>query len=344
MMLRTALTRACAVGLVGSALGLCASAQQNSPADQTSAAAGRGPAASGASAQAATGTAAAPAQAGAKSKHGKAPYNGPTTVIELPPAPMLDEEGKQRVDPDGHPMFNPPVKQLRDKKGHPVFDANGKPVFQTATDLGYDEKGKRIKVKKVKAPKATPVSIAAGTLTVDGWTGKARLNYDIADVKFLYFYAPGIGVSIVSLNPFPGAKEQAGAFSDRSLKITVDGHAIELASEKRLLGKKPEAAWVAVDRGFRLPSTFPAFGYGTTLRAPYTWPGSKEEAVSKGAVQAPPLPADISPALLLGPCPAGMMRKAGPATLPGQKAPEQPCVPIQATSAAAPAPAATSQK
>jgi hypothetical protein len=248
---------------------------------------------------------------------------------------MLDGEGKQRVDPDGNLMFNPAVKQLRDKKGHPVFDADGKPVFQTATNLGYDEKGKKIVAKKVKPPKMTPVSISAGTLTVDGWTGKARLNYDIADLKFLYFYAPGIGTTIVSHSPFPGAKEQTGAFNGKSLKITVDGHPIELASDKLLLGKKPQSAWVAVDRGFLLPAKFPVFGYGSAIKAPYAWPGSKESVASKGPVKAPPLPPDITPTLLLAPCPTGMMRPAGPPVLPGQKAPVQPCVPIKPATAAA---------
>ena len=272
---------------------------------------------------------------------GKAPYAGPTTVVVLPPTPMLDAEGKQRVDPDGKLMFNPAVSQIRDKKGHPVFDENGKPVFATATNLGYDEKGKKITVKKGKPPKMEPVSIVAGTLTVDGWTGKARLNYDIADFKYLYIFAPGIGTSIVSQNTFPGAKEQAGAFNGKSLRITVDGHPIELASDKLLLGKKPQSAWVAVDRGFLLPAKFPAFGYGTTTKAPYAWPGSKEGAVAKGAIPAPPLPADVRPTLLLTPCPAGMMRPAGPPVLPGQTAPVRPCAPInQSAAPATPTPVA----
>jgi hypothetical protein len=264
----------------------------------------------------------------ANAKKGKEPYTGPSNIVVLPATPMLDAEGKQRVDPDGKPMFNAPVKQLRDKKGHPVFDGSGNPVFQTATNLGYDEKGKKIAAKKVKPAKAVPVSISSGTLTVDGWTGKARLNYDIADLKYMYVYAPGIGITIVSLNSFQGATEQPGAFNDKTLRITVDGHPIEVASEKRLLGKKPEAAWVAIDRGFQLPSKFPVFGFGATTKPPYAWPGSKDAAASKGPVAPPPLPTDVRPTLLLTPCPAGMMRPAGPPALPGQKVPPPVCVPI----------------
>src|SRR6202051_3390632 len=73
----------------------------------------------------------------------KAPYRGPTEIIVLPPTPMLDEEGRQRIDPDGHPMFNPPVQQQRDKKGHPWFDGGGKPVMEAGRDLGYGEHGRR---------------------------------------------------------------------------------------------------------------------------------------------------------------------------------------------------------
>ncbi len=272
-----------------------------------------------------------------KAKKVKNAYDGPSTIVVLPAMPMLDGEGKQRIDPDGKPLFNPPVQQLRDKKGHPVFDDAGKPVFQTATNLGYDEKGKKIRVKKAKRLKTTPVSIASGTLTVDGWTGKARLNYDIADLQYMYVYAPGIGIAIVSPETFPGAKAQPGAFNGTTLRIAVDGHTIELASEKRLLGKKPQQAWVTVDRDFLLPAKFPVFGYGTTTRPPYAWPGSKQSVAAMGEVQAPPLPVDLRPTLLLTPCPAGMMRRTAPAVLPGQQAVAQPCVAIQMPATARPA-------
>jgi len=339
MYLRISLAKVLALGLIGSTLGFTAHSQTPATPDQAPAAtlAAGAPAPATPAAPVTTGAPPAVPAAAGKAKHAKEIYSGPTNVVVLPPTPMLDGEGKQRVDPDGKLMFNPPVKQIRDKKGHPVFDEKGKPIFQTATNLGYDEKGKKIPTKKDKPPKATPISIAAGTLTVDGWTGKARLNYDIADLKFLYFYAPGIGTSIVSPNPFPGAKEQQGAFNGKSLKITVDGHPIELASDKPMLGKKPGSAWVVVDRGFLLPAKFPVFGYGTTIKAPYSWPGSTEVVASKGSVQAPPLPRDVRPTLLLTPCPAGMMRRAGPAVLPGQKAPDQPCVPIQSSATSIPA-------
>ena len=177
-----------------------------------------------------------------KGKSKKDVYTGPNTIVVLPPTPMLDEQGMQRLDPDGKPMWNPPVKQQRDKKGHPLFDDNGKPVFQTKNDLGYDENGKKIKVQKEKQPKMIPVSVSRGTMTVDGMTGKAALNYDIADLKYIYLYAPGIGVAIVSSEPFPGAVEQKKAFNMNTLTVTIGEHTLQMASEKNLLGKKPESA------------------------------------------------------------------------------------------------------
>jgi len=240
-----------------------------------------------------------------KKHKGKEVYTGPTEVIVLAPTAMLDDDGKQRLDPDGKPMFNLPVAQKRDKKGHPEFDDKGKPVFQTAADLGYDEKGHKLKEKKEKPPKMTPVSISRGTFTVDGVIGKAALNYDIADLKYLYFYVPGEGVVVVSNTPFVGAQEQKGAFNESSLKVSADGHEMELASEKRLLGKKPESAFVLVDRDFKVPSRFPVVGYGTLRKPPYAWPGSKLNEALSGPLQAPPIPEDLRPALAKLKCPAG---------------------------------------
>ena len=263
-----------------------------------------------------------------KGKKGEQVYTGPTTLIELPPTPMLDEEGKQRQDPDGKLMFNPPVKQQRDKKGHPLFDLKGQAVMQTKDNLGYDENGKKLHAVKEKPPKTVSASISRGILTVDGLTGKAALNYEIKDLKYLYFYIPGIGTTVVSNDPFPGAVEQKHAFDDKTLTITVGEHVVQLSSENRLLGKAPESAFVLVDKYFVVPTKFPVMGYGPIRVAPYAWPGSKVNEDLKGAVEAPPLPADLRPTLLLQPCPPGQMRLAGPPVLPGQNAAPQPCVPI----------------
>ncbi len=281
-----------------------------------------------------------------KAKEKKVEYTGPNNVVVLPATPMLDEEGRQRLDPDGQPMFNPPVKQQRDKKGHPLFDEKGKPVFQTASELGYDEHGKKLHSVKVKEPKMIPVSISRGTFTVDGMIGKAELNYDIPDFKYIYLYAPGIGTLVVSNEPFPAAKEQKNAFNDKTLTVTTGDHKLEIGSDKRLLGKKSESAYVLLDRDFRLPSKYPVVGYGKVLKAPYSWPGGRpNEALAGAFVAPPPIPANLQPTLLLEPCPAGQMRKPAPKALPGQTAPDRPCVPMPKaqpamSGAAVPAPAA----
>lgn len=260
----------------------------------------------------------------------------PATVIELPPTPALDAEGRQRLDPDGKAMFNPPVRQARDKKGHPLFDGKGKPVFQTAKDMGYDADGKKIDGKKEREPKAVGVNITHGTFTVDGLTGKAALNYEIKNFKYVYFYVPWIGTTIVSNSPFPGSKEQKDAFVDKTLTVTVEDHTMQLYSDTRLLDKKATPAYVLVDRDYKLPTRFPTVGYGASPRAPYAWPGSKDNKIAEGvSLATPPLPEDMRPLLLLSACPAGQMREPGPKPLPGQTAAVQPCVPI---SKAVPAP------
>ena len=262
-------------------------------------------------------------------KKNKTEYVGPKTLVELAPTPMLDEEGRQRLDPEGKPLFNPPLRQQRDKRGNPLFDEDGRAVMQTSADMGYDDKGKKIHVKNVKPPKTISVSIERGILTVDGMPGKAGLNYEIKDLKFIYLYAPWIGTTIVSHSPFAGAMEQKNAFDDRTLTVTVDTHQLQLYSDNRLLGKKPESAFVAVDRGFKLPAQFPVIGYGETLRPPYAWPGSHENAALKGSVAPPALPVNLRPVTLLQPCPPGQMRMPGRTPLPGEKLPPQPCVLIQ---------------
>ena len=210
-----------------------------------------------------------------------------------------------------------------------MFDDHGKPVFQTATDLGYDDKGKKIRAKKEKLVKSASIAIAEGTLTVDGMIGKATLNYDIKDFRFIYMYAPWIGTVVVSNRQFPGAKEQAKAFDQHTLTVTVEDHQFQLYSEKVLLGKKPEPAFVAVDREFKLDSKFPAMGYGSTLQAPYNWPGAKGNPESKAYVKPPPVPKELKQTRLLPACPEGMARTG--ALVPGTG--DRSCVVVEAPKA-----------
>ena len=272
-----------------------------------------------------------PSSTNGKIGKSKSEYTGPTTVIELAPTPIIDREGRQRLDPDSKPMFNVAIRQMRDKKGHPVFNDAGKPIFQTATDLGYDERGKRIPVLKVKPPKTTALNIIGGTFTIDGMPGRAAMNYDIADLKYIYLYVPWIGTTIVSNAPFPGATEQPNAFNDHSMTINVGDHKLEITSDNRMLGKVPTSAYVLVDRDFQLPIKRPVVGYGAILKAPYEWPGAKQTVVAAGKIP-PPMPANLRPTLLLSPCPTGQMRPVGPRPLPGEPALVEPCIPIaQAT-------------
>ena len=55
---------------------------------------------------------------------------------------------------------------------------------------------------------------------------------------------------------------------------------------------------------------------------------AKDGGLVAGIVQAPPLPKDLTPVLALQPCPAGQMRMGGRKVLPGETAPDQPCVAI----------------
>jgi hypothetical protein len=268
----------------------------------------------------------------------KKPYTCKTDSKEIDvkdPLPVLDQEAKQIIGPDGKPLFYPAVKQMRDKKGYPVCGPapDYKPIYQSKTDMGYDERGKKIPVPKVKVAKTTPAVISRGELTVDYMIGKAEMNYNIPDLKFIYIYAPGIGIAVISNASFPGAVEQKNAFKDTSLVVKVDDHRLELSSDKQILGKKghAESAFVLLDREHTLPSKYPVVGYGKVSSYPYEWPGSKPNAVLKGLVAVPPTPKTFKPVMLLAACPQGQMRRPLPdgyVALPGSPEADQPCVPI----------------
>ncbi|SNS74742.1 hypothetical protein SAMN05421770_102165 [Granulicella rosea] len=259
-----------------------------------------------------------------------------------PAAPVAQEQEKPA---DAAPVTAPPADAAAAPAAvkPPVLGPDGKPLPALTPVKG----GKPEKKKKEKPPKLYPVTITRGILTVDGWTSRAALNYDIPDFKFLYISVPGMGTTVVSNAPFPGGKEQADAFKDSSIIVKVDGHVLELASDNRLMGKKPLPAWVLLDTTYTYPSTYPTVGYGYDVHAPYLWPGSKPNVAAKGiAATAPPLPKNLRPVDLAKPClpikPGPGPAPPNPKGLPPCVAPPKPIAPVSATPVAAvsaPAPA-----
>ena len=221
--------------------------------------------------------------------------DAPVWVSDDPPAP----HSLRKLPPDILP--NPPKDDdlklaKRSWRGEYEADAIGLPLLGPdgkVLPVLYDKKGRRIK-SAVKAPKTHPISIASGTLTVDGMTAKARLNHDIPDLRYIYLSVPDVGTVVVSQNAFIGAAEQSEAFNGATLTVMAGGHHIQLTSDKPLLGKRVTPAWVKIDPGFVVHRRYPVMGYGSSLHAPYEWPGAKVVATT-GSKDAPPLPVQLLP-------------------------------------------------
>jgi hypothetical protein len=191
----------------------------------------------------------------------------------------------------------------------PVVIGKDGTAVEVQMDKATAKKVKKLHDKfkgKEKLPKQTPMDIVQGTLTVDGWTGKARMNYDIADLKYLYVWAPGVGTVVISNGWFEAGEIQLHAFAGNTLTINADGHTIQVTSEKPMLGKKQTSAFVYVDKTYTIPSRFPVMGYGGTDHPPYAWPGAKNVQLAKNAKPAnvipPPLPVDLRPTLAVAGC------------------------------------------
>lgn len=249
---------------------------------------------------------------------------------------LFGKKNKQpaQADQDAVPQYN--------DDGTPKLDAAGNPIMAPpppppCTPAKHHKCPKQTK-KKEKPPKVTPAHISRGIFTVDGVIGKAALNYDIPDLKYIYFYAPGIGVVVISDNKFAGSVEEKGAFNGHSLKVKVAGdHVMELYSDDILLGKKTQAgkesgtnahaetAYVVYDPNFTLPTRFPIVGYGDKPDPPYNWPGSRLNVTTKGIdPDAPPVPTVLTPKLAANPCPAGMVLINPPPPPPKDGSPAPP--------------------
>ncbi len=184
-----------------------------------------------------------------------------------------------------------------------TLDANGKPV--ELAPCAHKDKECIKKRKALLHHKELGMKIENGTLTVDGWTGKARLNYDIHDVKFLYVSIPGIGTVVASMQQFPNSVQQKEALDGKTLTLkTPDDHIVQLSSDETLVDKKEHVFFVLLDKTYVQPGRFPTMGYGTVAQAPYNWPGARPMTANeqKQSASAPPLPSGMQAKQVQLPC------------------------------------------
>ena len=125
-----------------------------------------------------------------------------------------------------------------------------------------------------------------GVLTIDGMVAKVQLNYEIDHMGYMYFFVPGVGTAVVSLEPLVGGVKVPDGFKDEKLSFEVEGHTVELASSTNLISKHKAKAdiYVRMDHSTVAVSRYPRVGYGDTTQAPYMWPLSNPDLGSKEKV------------------------------------------------------------
>jgi hypothetical protein len=145
--------------------------------------------------------------------------------------------------------------------------------------------------------------VRGGVLTVDGMVAKVQLNYEIERSGYMYFFVPGVGTAVVSMAPLADGAKVPDGFDGEKLAFAVDGHSIELSSDSTLLPKRKSKAkadiYVRLDRSTLAVSRTPEMGFGDTTEAPYVWPLSNPEPMSKAKVEyvvtPPPMPKSVLP-------------------------------------------------
>lgn len=150
--------------------------------------------------------------------------------------------------------------------------------------------------------------IRQGVFTIDGFTGKVQLSYDIVKVPFLYFYVPGTGTAVVSLKKVPDATLVKNAFDGSTLAFDSGGHHFVLNNATPLLFTKKKHKPAKVDAYVRFDATAnhyastPQMGFGYNAAEPYAWPEAMPETPAELASShtpiAPPLPASVLPRVM----------------------------------------------
>ena len=107
--------------------------------------------------------------------------------------------------------------------------------------------------------------------------GKVKLNYDVRGVRYLYFFVPGLGTAVVSLEPSVEGISEQGIYQDGELTVRVGEHTLNLTGVESLVndkGKQPAHLYVRLDRNSWRLSRSPMLGFGAAAQSPYEWPGA----------------------------------------------------------------------
>ncbi len=119
--------------------------------------------------------------------------------------------------------------------------------------------------------------IRDGVYSIDGLVGKVRLNYDVKAAGYLYLFMPGVGTALVSVAPSADAVSVPAAYDDGQLTVHIADHTINVTGIQSLVtddGKEPAVLFVSLDRSAWKLSRTPMLGYGSSVEAPYQWPGT----------------------------------------------------------------------
>ncbi len=154
--------------------------------------------------------------------------------------------------------------------------------------------------KKTDAP-LMYARIRDGVYSVDGMVGKVRLNYDVKAASYLYLFMPGVGTALVSLAPSADAVSVPAAYHEGQLTVHVADHTFNVTGIESLVndrGAVPGTLFVSLDRSAWKLGRTPMLGYGSTVRAPFEWPGVSPVTAVAGAEadeSAAPVPANLLP-------------------------------------------------
>ncbi len=141
-----------------------------------------------------------------------------------------------------------------------------------------------------------------GVYSVDGMVGKVRLNYDVQGVGYLYLFMPGVGTALVSLAPSAEAVSVPAGYHDGEITVRVGEHTFNITGIESLVndrGKEPAVLYVQLDRGAWKLGRTPMVGFGSTIQAPYEWPGALSVPAVAAEADTPslPVPASLLPRL-----------------------------------------------